>query len=131
MGINDKNLTIYPYTVGREDCKVLPRSFKTLAEAETCLAEQNKGARDQGEFYLDGPEQDNIAVPSDSCQTVASDHPRVVVTASPVAKRGEAHSECIPLPTEFRLRPGSWRREIEELCRALEAHDKRSSALAD
>jgi hypothetical protein len=53
-----RNLTIYPYTVGHEDCKVLPRSFKTLAEAEAYLAEQDKGALEGGEFYLDGPEQD-------------------------------------------------------------------------
>jgi hypothetical protein len=56
MGINEIDLTIYPYTVGREDCKVLPRSFKTLAEAEACLAEQDEGALERGEFYLDGPE---------------------------------------------------------------------------
>ena len=34
MGINEIDHTIYPNTVGREDCNVLPRSFKTLAEAE-------------------------------------------------------------------------------------------------
>ena len=34
MGINEIDYTIHPYTVGREDCKVLPRSFKTLAEAK-------------------------------------------------------------------------------------------------
>lgn len=61
MGINEIDHTIYPYTVGREDCKVLPRSFKTLAEAEAYLAEQDKGAPDGGEFYLDGPEQDKAA----------------------------------------------------------------------
>jgi hypothetical protein len=58
MGINEIDHTIYPYTVGRDDCKVLPRSFKTLAEAEAYLAEQNKGALEGSEFYLDGPEQD-------------------------------------------------------------------------
>jgi hypothetical protein len=35
MGINEIDHTIYPNTLGREDCNVLPRSFKTLAEAET------------------------------------------------------------------------------------------------
>ena len=44
MGINEIDHTICPYTVGREDCKVLPRSFETLAEAEAYLAEQDKGA---------------------------------------------------------------------------------------
>ena len=57
MGINEIDYTIRPYTVGREDCKVLPRSFKTFAEAEAYLAEQDKGALERGEFYLDGPEQ--------------------------------------------------------------------------
>jgi hypothetical protein len=61
MGINEIDYTIHPYTVGREDCKVLPRSFKTLAEAEAYLAEQDTGALERGEFYLDGPEQDEAA----------------------------------------------------------------------
>ena len=61
MGINELDHTIYPYTVGREDCKVLPRSFETLAEAEAYLAEQDKGALERCEFYLDGPEQNKAA----------------------------------------------------------------------
>jgi hypothetical protein len=61
MGINEIDHTIYPYTVGREDCKVLPRSFKTLAKADAYLAEQDKGALERGEFYLDGPEPDQAA----------------------------------------------------------------------
>jgi hypothetical protein len=61
MGINEIDYTIYPYTVGREDCKVLPRSFKTLAEAEAYVAEQDKGALERDEFYVDGPEQDTAA----------------------------------------------------------------------
>ena len=61
MGINEIDHTIYPYTVGRDDCKVLPRSFKTLAEAEAYLAEQDKHALERGKFYLDGPEQNNAA----------------------------------------------------------------------
>jgi hypothetical protein len=67
MGINEIDHTIYPYTVGREDCKVLPRSFKTLADAEAYLAEQDEGAR--GEFYLDGPE--NWVNPSQELAGVA------------------------------------------------------------
>ena len=55
MGMNEIDHTIYPYTVGREDCKVLPRSFELLAEAEAYLAEQDKAALERGEFYLDGP----------------------------------------------------------------------------
>ena len=42
MGIDEIDHTIYPYTVVREDCKVLPRSFKTLADAEAYLAKQDK-----------------------------------------------------------------------------------------
>jgi hypothetical protein len=55
MGINEIDHTVHPYTVGRDDCKVLPRSFKTLAEAKAYLAERG-GALERGEFYLDGPE---------------------------------------------------------------------------
>ena len=66
MGMNDIDHTIYPYTVGREDCKVLPRSFEMLAEAEAYLAGQDKGALERGEFYLDGPEQDQAAFDEDT-----------------------------------------------------------------
>jgi hypothetical protein len=69
MGINEIDYTIYPYTVGREDCKVLPRSFKTLADAEAYLAEQDEGAQERGEFYLDGPE--NWVNPSQELAGVA------------------------------------------------------------
>jgi len=69
MGINEIDHTIYPYTVGREDCKVLPRSFKTLAEAEAYLAEQDEAAQERGEFYLDGPE--NWVNPSQELAGVA------------------------------------------------------------
>jgi hypothetical protein len=68
MGINEIDHTIYPYTVGREDCRVLPRSFKTLAEAEAYLAEQDEGAQ-RGKFYLDGPE--NWVSPSQELVGVA------------------------------------------------------------
>jgi hypothetical protein len=61
MGINEIDHTIYPYTVGRDDCKVLPRSFKTLTEAEAYLAEQDEGALERGEFYLDGPEPNEFS----------------------------------------------------------------------
>ena len=61
MGINEIDHTIHPYTVGHVDCKVFPRSFKTLAEAQAHLAKQDKGARERGEFYLDALEQDNAA----------------------------------------------------------------------
>ncbi len=60
MGIDESDYTIFPYTVGREDCKVLPRSFKTLAEAEAYLAERDRAAPTRGEFYLDGPGQETV-----------------------------------------------------------------------
>ena len=61
MGINEIDHTIYPYTVGRDDCKVLPRSFKTRADAEAYLAEQDEGALERREFYLDGPEPNEFS----------------------------------------------------------------------
>jgi hypothetical protein len=115
MGINEIDLTIYPYTVGREDCKVLPRSFKTLAEAEAYLAKQDQRAREHGEFYLDGPEPDNTA--PDSCGTP---DPKVSLPAPPAAEGGEAHPGCTPMPIESGVTRDAWKREIEELCRALE-----------
>jgi hypothetical protein len=61
MGIDEIDQTIYPYTVGREDCKVLPRSFKTLVEAKAYLAKQDPRALERGEYYLDGPEPDECS----------------------------------------------------------------------
>ena len=119
MGINEMDFSIYPYTVGREDCRVLPRSFKTLREAEAYLATQDKDAREHGEFYLDGPEQDNVA--ANAGETLASD-PKVIRTASAVG-RGDAHSGCTSMPIASPVTRGAWKREIEELCRALETED--------
>lgn len=62
MGINEIDYTIHPYTVGREDCKVLPRSFKTRAEAEAYLDKQDRSALERGKFYIDGPEQDKAVL---------------------------------------------------------------------
>ncbi len=120
MGIDEIDLTIYPYTVGREDCRVLPRSFKTLAEAKAYLAKQDKHAGMHGEFYLDGPEQDNAA--SNPCAPLASG-PEVIVTARQDTECGEPDSGCTPIPGESQATPGGWKREIEELCRALDGTD--------
>jgi hypothetical protein len=114
MGINELGDTICPYTVGREDCKALPRSFKTLAEAEAYLAKQDKGALERGEFYLDGPELDNAAsnyVAGGVCVNAIASEP---AAADPV----EVDSECPPI--ESKTKRGAWKRQIEELCRALE-----------
>jgi len=69
MGINEIDQTICPYTVGREDCRVLPRSFKTLVDAKAYLAKQDPRALERGEYYLDGPELDGC-----SETWVSSDH---------------------------------------------------------
>lgn len=81
MDIKEIDRMIHPYTVGREDCKVLPRSFKTLVEAEAYLAKQDKDALERGEFYLDGPEQENA---SNSCATLIL-NPKTIVAAPTVA----------------------------------------------
>ena len=117
MGINEIDHTIYPYTVGREDCKVLPRLFETLAEAEAYLAEQDKGALERGEFYLDGPEKDKVAFDAGPL----SMNPKTTVSAPAAADPAEVESECTPIPIESQVTRGAWTREIEELCRALEA----------
>ena len=116
MGVNEIDHTIYPYTVGREDCKVLPRSFETLAEAEAYLAEQNKGALERGEFYLDGPDQDNAA-----SNRIAGVCVNPIAAEPTAADPAEVASECTPI--EAQPTRGAWTREIEELCRALEAQE--------
>ena len=114
MGINEIDYTIYPYTVGREDCKVLPRSFETLAEAEAYLAEQDKGALERGEFYLDGPEKDKAAFDAGHL----SMNPKTTVPAA--GGPAEVDSECTPIPIESQATRGALARDIEDLCRALE-----------
>ena len=121
MGINEIDLTIYPYTVGREDCRVLPRSFKTLAEAKAYLAKQDMGALEHGEFYLDGPEQDSTASNSSGAPIV---NPETIVTAPTVADPAKVDCECTPIPIKSQEKRDAWTREIEELCRALEAPEK-------
>ena len=116
MGVNELDDTICLYTVGREDCKVLPRSFKTLAEAEAYLAKQNKGALERGEFYLDGPDQDNAA-----SNRIAGVCVNPIAAEPTAADPAEVASECTPI--EAQPTRGAWTREIEELCRALEAQE--------
>jgi len=94
MGINEIDHTIYPYTVGREDCKVLPRSFATLAEAEAYLAEQDKGALERGEFYLDGPEEDKAAFDAG----LLSMNPKTTVPEPTAAELAKVDSERSPIP---------------------------------
>ena len=96
MGINEIDHTIYPYTVGREDCKVLPRSFETLAEAEAYLAEQDTRALERGQFYLDGPEQDTAAFDAGHL----SMNPKATVYAPAAVVPAEVDFECTPIPIE-------------------------------
>jgi hypothetical protein len=113
MAIKELDDTICPYTVGREDCQVLPRSFKTLAEAEGYLAKQDEGALERGEFYLDGPERDNIAT---NC--IAGGLNVNPMAAAPRAA-DSVDLECTPMKSQTTR--GGWTRQIEELCRALDA----------
>ena len=125
MGINEIDHTIYPYTVGHRDCKVMPRSFETLAEAEAYLAEQSKGTLELGEFYLDGPEQDNAA----SNHVAGGVCVNSIAVAPMAADPAEVDSECTAI--ESRTTRGAWTREIEELCRALEAQQGTSRPSTD
>jgi hypothetical protein len=51
-------------------------------------------------------------------------NPKTIVAAPPAAKLAEVDSECTPIPIESQVTRGAWTREIEELCRALEAQQK-------
>jgi hypothetical protein len=117
MGIDETDLMIYPYTVGREDCRVLPRSFRTLAEAEAYLAAQDKVALERGEFYLDGPEQD--ATPS-NCPDTSLANPETAVAAPAAPVRAEVQSERTRTPFKPKATGITWTRDVEELCRSLE-----------
>ena len=117
MGIDEIDLVIYPYTVGREDCRALPRSFKTLAEAEAYLAEQDKGAPQHGEFYLDGPEQDST--PSTSPGTPLTNHKTIVAAPAAATDPNKVHPKRTRIPIRPKPRRDTWTREVEELCRSL------------
>ena len=49
MGNNEIDHTIYPYTVGREDCKVLPRPFKDASQSRSISRGTGRGALQRGE----------------------------------------------------------------------------------
>jgi len=51
-------------------------------------------------------------------------NPKTIVAAAPVAKLAEVDSECTPIPIESQVTRGAWTREIEELCRALDAQQR-------
>jgi hypothetical protein len=51
-------------------------------------------------------------------------NPKAIVAAPAVAELAEVDSECTPIPIESPVTRGAWTREIEELCRALEAQQR-------
>jgi len=51
-------------------------------------------------------------------------NPKIVVAAPAATELAEVDSECTPIPIESQVTRGAWTREIEELCRALEAQQK-------
>jgi hypothetical protein len=50
-----------------------------------------------------------------------------IVAAPAAAELAEGHSNCTLIPLESQVTRGSWTREINELCRALEAQQRASS----
>jgi len=51
-------------------------------------------------------------------------NPKTIVAAPATAELAEVDSECTPIPIESQVTRGAWTREIEELCRALEAQQR-------
>src|SRR5205085_1718624 len=48
-------------------------------------------------------------------------NPKTTVAAPAAAELAGVDSECTPMPIESQMTRGAWTREIDELCRALEA----------
>jgi hypothetical protein len=67
---------------------------RDAAEAEAYLAEQDKGALERGEFYLDGPEEDKAAF--DTGQL--SMNPQTSAAAPTATELARVDSECSPIP---------------------------------
>jgi len=51
-------------------------------------------------------------------------NPKTIVAAPTPAELAKDDSECPPIPIESAVVRGAWTREIEELCRALEAQQR-------
>ena len=51
-------------------------------------------------------------------------NPKTIVAAPAAVELAEVDSECTPMPMESQVTRGAWTREIEELCRALEAKQR-------
>ena len=58
-----------------------------------------------------------------SCGTLIVD-PKTIVAAPAAAELAEVDSERTPIPIASQVTRGAWTREIEELCRALEAQQR-------
>jgi hypothetical protein len=56
-------------------------------------------------------------------------NPKTIVAAPPAARLAEVESESTPI--ESQVTRGAWTREIEELCRALDAQQKAHSPRID
>jgi hypothetical protein len=51
-------------------------------------------------------------------------NPKTIVAAPTAAELAKVDSEFSPIPIESPVARGAWTREIEELCRALEAQQR-------
>ena len=51
-------------------------------------------------------------------------NPTTIVAAPTAGELAKVDSECTPMPIESLVTRGAWTREIEELCRALEAQQR-------
>jgi hypothetical protein len=51
-------------------------------------------------------------------------NPKTIVAAPAAAALTEVDSECTTIPIEPQVTRGAWTREIEELCRALDAQQR-------
>jgi len=51
-------------------------------------------------------------------------NPKAIVAAPAAAELAEVDAESMPIPIESQVTRGAWTREIEELCRALEAQQR-------
>jgi hypothetical protein len=51
-------------------------------------------------------------------------NPKTIVAAPTTAELAKVDSECSPIPIESPVARGVWTRDIEALCRALEAKQR-------
>jgi len=51
-------------------------------------------------------------------------NPKTIVAAPTAAELAKVDAECSPIPIESPVARGAWTRDIEALCRALEAQQR-------